>query len=81
LPISIIAQGDYHAFGSFISGLAALPRIVTLHNFVIETAPDAENKSEVPLLKMTVQAKTYRYSDQSDADKAAPATAPTGAAQ
>ena len=77
LPISIIAQGDYHAFGSFISGLAALPRIVTLHNFVIETAPDAENKSEVPLLKMTVQAKTYRYSDQSDADKAAAATTAT----
>jgi type IV pilus assembly protein PilO len=77
LPISIVAQGDYHAFGSFVSGLAALPRIVTLHDFVIETLPESETKSEVPVLKMTVQAKTYRYSDQTEADSAAtPAGAP-----
>jgi type IV pilus assembly protein PilO len=77
LPISIVAQGDYHAFGSFVSGLAALPRIVTLHDFVIETVPESETKSEVPVLKMTVQAKTYRYSDQTEADSAAtPAGAP-----
>lgn len=83
LPISIVAQGDYHAFGSFVSGLAALPRIVTLHDFVIETVPESETKSEVPVLKMTVQAKTYRYSDQTEADSAAtPAGAtPAGAPQ
>ena len=73
LPISIVAQGDYHAFGSFVSGLAALPRIVTLHDFVIETLPEAETKSEVPVLKMTVQAKTYRYNDQPPEDSTAPA--------
>ncbi len=73
LPISIVAQGDYHAFGSFVSGLAALPRIVTLHDFVIETLPEAETKSEVPVLKMTVQAKTYRYNDQPAEDSTAPA--------
>ncbi len=72
LPISIIAKGDYHAFGAFVSGLAALPRIVTLHDFVIEALPASESKSEVPALKMTVQAKTYRYNDQ-------PADAATGA--
>lgn len=76
LPISIVAQGDYHAFGSFVSGLAALPRIVTLHDFVIETLPEAETKSEVPVLKMTVQAKTYRYNDQPAEDSTAPAGAP-----
>lgn len=83
LPISIVAQGDYHAFGSFVSGLAALPRIVTLHDFVIETLPESETKSEVPVLKMTVQAKTYRYSDQAEADSTAtPAGAtPAGATQ
>lgn len=64
LPISMIAKGDYHAFGAFVSGLAALPRIVTLHDFVIEALPASESKSEVPALKMTVQAKTYRYNDQ-----------------
>ena len=72
LPISIVAQGDYHAFGSFVSGLAALPRIVTLHDFVIETLPESETKSEVPVLKMTVQAKTYRYNDQPAEDSTAP---------
>lgn len=71
LPISIVAQGDYHAFGSFVSGLAALPRIVTLHDFVIETLPESETKSEVPVLKMTVQAKTYRYNDQPAEDSTA----------
>lgn len=78
LPISIVAQGDYHAFGSFVSGLAALPRIVTLHDFVIETVPESQTKSEVPVLRMTVQAKTYRYNDQPATDTAAPSA---GAAQ
>lgn len=73
LPMSIEAQGDYHSFGAFVSGLAALPRIVTLHDFVIETLPPEKNKSEVPALTIKVDAKTYRYNDQPDpeADKAA----------
>lgn len=66
LPMSIESQGDYHAFGSFVSGLAALPRIVTLHNFVMEILPPEKNKSEIPVLKFTVDAKTYRYNDQPD---------------
>lgn len=64
LPMSVEAQGDYHSFGAFVSGLAALPRIVTLHNFVIETLPPEKTKSEVPVLKFTVDAKTYRYNDE-----------------
>lgn len=70
LPISIEAQGDYHAFGAFTSGLAALPRIVTIHDFTIEALPEAQTKSEIPVLKMTVNAKTYRYNEQAQDDKA-----------
>ena len=66
LPMSIESQGDYHSFGSFVSGLAALPRIVTLHDFVIETLPPEKTKSEIPVLKFTVDAKTYRYNDEAD---------------
>ena len=58
LPISIVASGSYHDLGAFISGMAALPRIVTLHDFNI-AAPggDANN------LQMSIIAKTYRYRD------------------
>lgn len=59
LPISIVASGSYHDLGAFISGMAALPRIVTLHDFNI-SAPggDANN------LQMRIIAKTYRYRDE-----------------
>ena len=58
LPISIVASGSSHELGAFISGMAALPRIVTLHGFNI-AAPggDANN------LQMRIIAKTYRYRD------------------
>lgn len=58
LPISIRVTGDYHEFGDFISGVAALPRIVTLHNFSIA------KKKESKQLVMNVTAKTYRYIDE-----------------
>lgn len=64
LPISIEAQGDYHSFGAFVSGLAALPRIVTLHDFVIDALKPEESKSEIPVLKFKVDARTYRYNEQ-----------------
>lgn len=66
LPISIKGQGDYHAFGGFISGLAALPRIVTVHDFDIVPVTTTKDSSEVPVLNMTLQARTYRYNDQVD---------------
>ena len=56
LPIAISAAGSYHDLGAFISGMAALPRIVTLHDFNI--TGDAQN------LKMSITAKTYRYKDE-----------------
>jgi len=57
LPIRIRVTGDYHEFGNFVSGVAALPRIVTLHNFSISRAKNRQ-------LVMNVTAKTYRYIDE-----------------
>lgn len=58
LPIDIEVQGDYHEFGNFVSKIAGLPRIVTLHDFDI----DLSNTSD-GILKLKLQAKTYRYRD------------------
>ena len=60
-PISIDATGDYHAFGAFVTGIAALPRIVTLHDFTVEATTDTQKKSDIPVVNYTVKAKTYRY--------------------
>mgnify|MGYP002641717826 FL=1 len=58
LPISIVAAGSYHDLGAFISGMAGLPRIVTLHDFNIQAS--GTNTSQ---LQMNIVAKTYRYRD------------------
>ena len=58
LPISIMVHGDYHGFGAFVSGVAALPRIVTLHDYSIDRAESG--------LTMKITAKTYRYNDKGD---------------
>ena len=58
LPIAITATGSYHDLGAFISGMAGLPRIVTLHDFSI-SAPSGNGNS----LNMSITAKTYRYKD------------------
>ncbi|ESK54369.1 MAG: type 4a pilus biogenesis protein PilO [Moraxellaceae bacterium] len=62
-PISIEATGDYHAFGAFVTGIAALPRIVTLHDFVVEasTIEDKAKKTDIPTVSYSIKAKTYRY--------------------
>lgn len=54
LPISIVATGGYHDFGAFVSGIAGLPRIVTLHDYSIK--PVGGN-----MLQLSINAKTYRY--------------------
>lgn len=58
LPIEIKVSGGYHEFGAFVSGVAGMPRIVTLHDFSVNKEGSSGN------LKMTIQAKTYRYKDQ-----------------
>jgi len=59
LPIAIVASGSYHDLGAFISGMAGLPRIVTLHDFQL-----ASNKTNPNNLDMKILAKTYRYKDE-----------------
>lgn len=70
LPINIAGRGDYHSFGAFVSGLAALPRIVTVHDFEILPVPADKSKSEIPVLNITLQARTYRYNEQAEANAA-----------
>ncbi len=62
LPISIEVKGGYHEFGSFVSGLAALPRIVTIHD--VQIAPVTGPKGTAQALAMKATAKTYRYLDE-----------------
>lgn len=57
LPIQMKMVGNYHEFGNFVSGVAALPRIVTLHDISITKDKKTEK------LTMDVTAKTYRYLD------------------
>jgi type IV pilus assembly protein PilO len=61
LPIRIRLVGNYHEFGTFVSGIAALPRIVTLHDIQITPAADKGGSSSYDNLTMDVTAKTYRY--------------------
>lgn len=61
LPIDIEVIGSYHSFGQFVSKIADLPRIVTLHDFKI-IIPQEESES----LNLTLQAKTYRYQEESN---------------
>lgn len=57
LPIEIKVEGTYHDFGAFVSGVAALPRIVTLHDFRIGSSRGRQSGG----LSMEILAKTYRY--------------------
>jgi len=59
LPIDIEVNGSYHSFGNFVSKIAGLPRIVTLHNFKIDIIEVSND-----LLNLKLEAKTYRYQEQ-----------------
>jgi type IV pilus assembly protein PilO len=63
LPINIKVTGRYHEFGRFISGLATLPRIVTIHNVKIAN-PAGERGVEDAKLLLQAQVKTYRYLEE-----------------
>ena len=60
LPIEIKVKGGFHSFGAFVSGVAALPRIVTLHDFSIETGGKSNE------LEMVITARTYRYNEEDE---------------
>lgn len=60
LPIQIAVVGTYHDLATFVSGVASLPRIVTLHDFDLKPSTDGS----LSKLRMHVLAKTYRYNDE-----------------
>jgi type IV pilus assembly protein PilO len=62
LPIKIRLAGSFHQFGEFVSGIAALPRIVTLHDVQVK----AVDKGGYDQLVLDVTAKTYRYLDEEE---------------
>ncbi|MEE4162601.1 MAG: type 4a pilus biogenesis protein PilO [Woeseiaceae bacterium] len=59
-PIKIQLSGGYHEIANFVSGVAALPRIVTLHDINITR----ENQDAFDELTMEVTAQTYRYLEE-----------------
>ena len=63
LPIKITLTGSYHDFGAFVSGIAALPRIVTLHDITITPIDKTGGFDQ---LQLDVTAKTYRYLDDDE---------------
>lgn len=64
LPIQVRVTGKYHEFGRFISGLAALPRIVTIHDINIAPARGGRNADPGEKLALQATVKTYRYLDE-----------------
>lgn len=70
-PIDITVQGNYHSMGGFVTAVAALPRIVTLHNFKIKS--NQTKTTDVPKIEMNVKAKTYRYMNEGEIAEAAEA--------
>jgi len=58
LPINILVRGGYHDLGAFVSGVAGMPRIVTLHDYDISTKDGR--------LQMSIAGKTYRYKSEGE---------------
>jgi len=62
-PVGMSMSGSYHDFGSFVSGVAALPRIVTLHDFTITRGASGDD------LSLSLTAKTYRYKEDQEGNE------------
>ncbi len=80
-PITIKAKGSYHQFGAFVSGVAALPRIVTLENATLAVSPPTATAAKGPKVgkenpgQINIEAtlQTYRYMEEgNEPGKAAP---------
>jgi type IV pilus assembly protein PilO len=76
LPIKIRLTGSYHQMGEFVSGIAALPRIVTLHEISIKS----DNKDAYDQLVFELTAKTFRYLDDAEVAEVEKSKAADGAA-
>jgi type IV pilus assembly protein PilO len=66
LPIKLQARGSYHAFGQFISDVAAMNRIVTQHDISIKSSKSSGKKSTQGLLTLKMKARIYRYLDKQE---------------
>lgn len=80
-PINLRMVGDYHQFGSFVSGVASLPRVVilTMHDISLKPqAPDPKNGLAAGQLVLEGTVKTYRYVDENEAAAAPVAPAQAG---
>ena len=62
IPMNLDVVGDFHDFGTFVSGVASLDRIVTLHDFSVTVRDDS-------FLDMSIEARTYRYKDVEDVEE------------
>ena len=69
LPIKMRLTGSFHSIGAFVSGIAALPRIVTLHEVQITQLGKTPGTDQ---LQLDVTAKTYRYLDEEEQAAAQP---------
>ena len=77
-PIRITAIGDYHQIGNFMTGIASLPRIITMHNFDMKN--EDPSLDVMPETKIVLETKTYRSKEIVEED-AANANAPAAAGQ
>lgn len=77
-PITLRMLGTYHQFGTFISGVAALPRVVilTMHNVSLKPIANTPGAGGQLMLEGTV--KTYRYVEDDEAENATPKKGPPG---
>lgn len=72
-PIDITLEGNYHSIGRFVTAIASLPRIVTLHDFEVSSKSEKDKNADPAKLLMHIQAKTYRYmtdAERAEAEKA-----------
>jgi len=65
LPVTIKVNGGYHELGNFVSNVAKLPRIVTVHDISLTPRKDTQ-------LTMDAVIRTYRYLDESEMPKPEP---------
>ncbi len=69
LPIQIKVNGSYHQLGEFVSRVADLPRVITLHDFTLEVSKEkSKEKAFTEFLDLEILAKTYRYITVAEAD-------------
>jgi type IV pilus assembly protein PilO len=75
-PISLRMVGTYHQFGSFVSGVASLPRVVilTMHDISLKPQQAQDKAPSLPAGTLVLEGtvKTYRYVDEEEAAAAAP---------